>query len=202
MLQTSGDPQHVYQEKLFSFHQWCHGKKVAACKATVQQISEFFLYLHQDLKLTTAAILGCRSTFNHVFTLIGTNLASSRVISRMFTGFEKSYLLRKIKPLEWKLSLVLRNLTCPPYEPVKLFVDKHLSWKTCFFLALTLVKSVTMSSLSFLTLWPRSRTPQCMIHDLRSTWFHHRLAFHMETEGMLFCLIRALEKYFGRNKQC
>ena len=51
-------------------------------------------------------------------------LASDRVISQMFSSFEKSCLLKKVKPPKWNLSLVLRSLTLLPYEPLKLSMDR------------------------------------------------------------------------------
>ena len=36
----------------------------------------------------------------------------------------------------------LRSLTHPPYEPLKLSSAKHLTWKSCFLLALAPAKRV------------------------------------------------------------
>ena len=63
---------------------------ITLCKTAVQQIAEFFLYLPKELKLTVSAIKGYRSAVNHVYTLGGTDLASNRIISRMFSSIEKS----------------------------------------------------------------------------------------------------------------
>ena len=43
----------------------------------------------------------------------------------------------------WSLSLVLRCLSRPPFEPIKLASDKHLTWKTSFLLALASAKIVS-----------------------------------------------------------
>ena len=74
---------------------------------------------------------------NYVFTLTGTDLASNRVVSGMFSSSENTSPPRQIKLAEWNLSMVLRSFTSPLYEPMKLSSDKHSIWKTCFFLALT-----------------------------------------------------------------
>ena len=60
-----------------------------------------------------------------------------------FTGLLEGILLHKeVRPLEWNLSLVLRSMTHMSYWPLKLSIDKHLTWKTCFLLAIVLAKQV------------------------------------------------------------
>ena len=68
----------------------------------------------------------------------------------MFYSFEKSYSPREVRSPDWNLSLILRCLSRPPFELLKLALDKHLPWKTSFLLALELVKRVSeLNSLSF-----------------------------------------------------
>ena len=109
---------------------------ISLCEATSQQIAEFFLYFHGELKLLVSVVRVCRAALNHVFLLVCVELAANRIISRMFRSFERLCPPLEIKPPYWNLSLVLRSLTHPPYEPMKLSSDKHLTWKMCF-LALT-----------------------------------------------------------------
>ena len=52
----------------------------------------------------------------------------------------KRYVHQEVTPLEWNLFLVLRSLTRPLYERLKLSSDKHLTWKTCFILGLELAQ--------------------------------------------------------------
>ena len=54
----------------------------------------------------------------HIFVLAGMDLATDVVISRTLSSFEKSCLLREIKPPEWNLSLTLKSLTHHPNEPM------------------------------------------------------------------------------------
>ena len=88
------------------------------------QIAEF-LYLLRELKLPVLAVKGYQSALKHVFSLAGANLAASKIFSRMFSSFKKTCPPRGVKPLEWNLSVVLRNLTHSPYKPLKLSLDKH-----------------------------------------------------------------------------
>ena len=101
---------------------------ISPCKATVQQIAEVFLYLLRALKLSVPAVKGYHATLNHVLSLVGVDLAASRINSRVFCSFEKFSSPHEVRPTEWNISLILRNLTCPSYEPL----DKHLTWRTWF----------------------------------------------------------------------
>ena len=65
-------------------------------------------------------------------TLIGIDITADRVVNMMFCSFKKSCLPREVKPLEWNLSLALKNLTCPLYELIKLVSDKHLTGGNLF----------------------------------------------------------------------
>ena len=79
-----------------------------------------------------------------------------RIISRMFSSFEKIYPPREVKSVGWNLSLVLRSLTHPPYVPLKLSLVKHLTWKICFWLALALASRASEShGLSYCVLHTR-----------------------------------------------
>ena len=60
-----------------------------------------------ELKLSVTAVKGYRVALSHVFSLAGVDLATNRIISRMFCSFKKSCPPREITPLEWNLSLVL-----------------------------------------------------------------------------------------------
>ena len=84
-----------------------------------------------------------RGEMNHVFLLTGMDLAASSMVSRMFRHFERSCLPRDIRLPDWNLSLVSRCLSRPPFEPLKLASDKHLTWKTSFLLALVSAKSAS-----------------------------------------------------------
>ena len=121
------------------FH-WCFGRNLAPCKPTIQQIAEFFLYLHHDLKLLVPSVKGYCAALNHVFLLTRVDLAANKVIGRVLHSFEKSCPPREIWPPELNLSLVLRSLNRLPYEPLKWASDKHLKWTTFFLLALASAK--------------------------------------------------------------
>ena len=74
----------LYQLKWTRFLGWCNQRDVNPCKASVPQITKFFLYLHQELGLSVPAGKGYRAALNHVFSLIGVDLAASTMVPRMF----------------------------------------------------------------------------------------------------------------------
>ena len=136
-LDLSGSAAALYQGVWFRFFHWCGGRSISPWKATVQQTAEFSVSAEG-----TEAICACGQGLscypNHVFSLVGLDIAADCVVgldiaadcvvSRMFCSFKKTCSPREVKPPDWNLSLVLQSLICPPYEPLKLSLDKHLTW--------------------------------------------------------------------------
>ena len=71
------------------------------------------------------------------------DLAASSMVSRMFRHIEKSCPPHEINPPDWNLLLILCCSLRPPFEPLKLASDKHLTWMTSFLLALASTKRVS-----------------------------------------------------------
>ena len=68
----------------------------------------------------------------------------------MFRHFERSCPPQETWPLDWNYCLVLRCLSRPSLEPLKLASDKHLAWKMYILLALASAKRVSeLHGLSF-----------------------------------------------------
>ena len=95
LQQTSGIPKHISMGRWSRFLHWCQGQNIAPCKTTVWQITKFFLYRH---RLLLPAVKACRAALHHVFVLASTDLAANKVISRIFSSFEKNLLAKEIKP--------------------------------------------------------------------------------------------------------
>ena len=130
----------LYQSKWSQFLSQCHQRDINPCKASLPQVAEFFFYLCCCHGLSVPAVKGYWVALNHVFSLTGTDLASNLVVSGMFCSFEKSCLALEVRPPDWNLSLGFWCLSWPPFEPLKLASDKHLTWKTSFLLALASAK--------------------------------------------------------------
>ena len=85
-----GSTANLYQGKWLRFLYWCFGWNISPCKATVQQIVDFFLYLWGELKLSVPMVKSYLVVLNHIFSLIGFDLAANLIISRSFCSFERS----------------------------------------------------------------------------------------------------------------
>ena len=66
------------------------------------------------------AVKGYQAVLNNVFSVTGMDLAASSVVSHMFQSFERLCPPRETQPPDWNLSLFLRCLSRPPFEPLKL----------------------------------------------------------------------------------
>ena len=67
----------LYQSEWSWFLGWCGRRGVEPCKASISQVAEFFLYLHQELGLSVPVVEGYRAALNHVFSLARMDLAAS-----------------------------------------------------------------------------------------------------------------------------
>ena len=177
------------------------------------------MYLCQEFRLSITAVKGYRAALNHIFFLTGMDLAASSLVSRIFHHFARSCPPREIKPPDWNLSLILCCLSRPPFEPLKLALDKHLTWKTSFLLALASAKRVSeLHDLSFRV---------CHSHRWRSCTFSFLPDFLDKTQNpsipdscfkefsvpslddfigndwdkLLLCRSRALRKYILQTEQ-
>ena len=77
------------------------------------------------------AAINIISTFRDLLKLLD-NLG----IQLLIKNFEKTRLPRELMPLARDISVFLQSLPSPPHGPVKLLLDKCLTHKTCFLLAL------------------------------------------------------------------
>ena len=108
-----GSTAALYQHKWSRFLHWCCGQNISPCKATAQQIVEFFPYLQVELKLSASVVKSYCTALNHISSLAGVDLAANPIISRMFHSFERSCSSCEVKPPDWTLSLVLWSLMSP-----------------------------------------------------------------------------------------
>ena len=70
-------------------------------------------------------------------------LAGTQGLSECYSRTFEICPLRELKPPAWYITLVLRSLTCLPYKPSTLFLDRHLTLKMCFLLAPASAKNVS-----------------------------------------------------------
>ena len=161
--------------------------------------------------LSVPAVKGYWAALNHVFSLTGMDLAASSDVSCMFQNFKRSCPPREIRPLDWNLSLVLRCLSRPPFEPLKLTSDNHLTWQMSFLLARALPKRVSeLHGLSFqvcLSCSWRSCTFSFLPDFMAKTQNPYIPDSHFEDfiggdqDELLLCPIRARHKYLTQTEQ-
>ena len=92
----------------------------------------FFMYLYQDLNRHPSTIDGYR-------TAIGPSWAPylpSSDLNRLLSSFHRDRPKSSRKLPKWNISVVLDELTKPPFKPMKDTDLKHLTLKTAFLLAL------------------------------------------------------------------
>ena len=95
-LDLRGSTVALYQRKWSWFLHWCHGQNISLCKATIPQITKFFLYLQRELKLSVLAVESYCATLNHVSSLAGKNLPANHVIrSAGFSVYSKRHVYRE-----------------------------------------------------------------------------------------------------------
>ncbi|XP_068250378.1 uncharacterized protein [Palaemon carinicauda] len=132
----------VYQSKWTLFVKWCKDKKIEPLEASVPIIADFMVHLRDKLAISVPAIKGVRAALGQVFLLKGIDLGSSRHISMLIKAFEQSCPPSAPRIPSWDLARVLDMLRKPPFEPLKDIVDKNLTFKAVFLLALASAKRV------------------------------------------------------------
>ena len=103
---------------------------------SVKQISDFFMYLYQDLHRCPSTIDGYRTTIVDSLGPTGQHIAHNEDLHRILTSFYGDRPKSSRNLPKWNLSVVLNKLTKAPFEPMKDTDLKHLTLKTVFFLAL------------------------------------------------------------------
>ena len=103
---------------------------------SVKQISDFFMYLYQDLNRRPSTIDGYRMAIVDTWGPAGHHIAQSSDLRRLLSSFHRDRPKSSRNLPKWNLSVVLNELTKAPFEPMKDTNLKHLILKTAFLLAL------------------------------------------------------------------
>ena len=128
----------IYKSKWALFEKWCRENSVDFSTPSVKQISDFFMYLYQDLNRCPSTIDGYRTAI--VDTLLAHHIAHNPDLHRLLSSFISDRPKSSRNILKWNLSVVLNELTKAPFEPMKDTDLKHLTLKTAFLLALSSCK--------------------------------------------------------------
>ena len=208
----------VYQAKWRVFCDWCESRGLDPCSAPVVQLAEFFIFLRDTKRLSLSAIRGYRCALAPVLRQSGIDISTDKDLSSLFRSFAVSCPPRSPRLPAWDLSLVLRSLLRPPYEPLRTASMRDVSLKTVFLLALATARRVsglhglsaevrhsqgwTSVTFSFVPdfLAKTQRPGQDFIDEFTIPAL---LEFVGEQEeDRLLCPVRAVREYLRRTRDC
>ena len=126
----------IYKSKWALFERWCRENSVDFSNPFVKQMSDFFMYLYQDLNRHPSTIDDYRTAIVDTLGPTGHHIAQSSDLHRLFSSFHRHRHKSSRNLPKWNLSVVLNELTKAPFEPMKDTDLKHLTLKTAFLLAL------------------------------------------------------------------
>ena len=126
----------IYKSKWALFEKWCRENSVDFSTPSVKQISDFFMYLYQDLNRRPSTIDGYRTAIVDTLGPTAHHIAHNADLHRLLSSFHRDRPKSSRNLPKWNLSVVLNELTKAPFEPMKDSDLKHLTLKTAFLLAL------------------------------------------------------------------
>ena len=126
----------VYKSKWTVFLKWCDSHQVDFRSPSVSQIADFLLHLFKERKLQPSTIDGYRTAIADMVGNQGVNISKDENLTRLLDSFHRDKPKGRRGLPSWNLSLVLHQLTKPPFEPMRKASLKHLTFKTVFLLAL------------------------------------------------------------------
>ena len=126
----------IYKSKWALFEKWCRENSVDFSTPSVKQISDFFMYLYQDLNRRPSTIDGYRTAIVDTLGPTAQHIAHNADLYRLLSSFHRDRPKSSRNLPKWNLSVVLNELTKAPFEPMKDTDLKHLTLKTAFLLAL------------------------------------------------------------------
>ena len=103
---------------------------------SIKQIAYFLLHLFQEKNLQPSTIDGYRSAISDKLGISCLNVSKDENLTRLLDSFHRDRPKGRRGIPSWNLSLVLHQLTKPPFEPLRKASLKHLTFKTVFLLAL------------------------------------------------------------------
>ena len=126
----------IYKSKWALFEKWCRENLVDFSTPSVKQISDFFMYLYQDLNRCPSTIDGYRTSIVDTLGPTAHHIAHNADLHRLLSSFHRDRPKSSRNLPKWNLSVVFNELTKAPFEPMKDTDLKHLTLKTAFLLAL------------------------------------------------------------------
>ena len=126
----------IYESKWSVFVRWCEKNQVDFRTPSIEQIADFLLSLFQEKHLQPSTIEGYRTAIADKVGSSRINISKDENLSRLLDSFHRDKPKGRRGVPTWNLSLVLHQLTQPPFEPLRKASLKYLTFKTVFLLAL------------------------------------------------------------------
>ena len=117
----------IYESKWSVFVRWCEEHKVDFRSPSIKQISDFLLYLFQEKHLQPSTIDGYRTAISDKIGNGRVNIGKDENLTRLLDSFHRDKPKGRRGVPSWNLSLVLHQLTKPPFEPLRKASLKHLT---------------------------------------------------------------------------
>ncbi|XP_045101307.1 uncharacterized protein LOC123498206 [Portunus trituberculatus] len=146
-----------------------------------QKIADFLVFLRQDCRMSVTAIKGYKAMLNGVFALKGFDLSTDPVLREVIKTCSRQVQRPPCRAPSWNVDVVLKALTCPPFEPLHQASLRDLTKKTLFLVALATAKRVgELHALS-------QRVPSSSLSSVVGR----------EDEERLLCPVRAVRRYLA-----
>ena len=126
----------IYKSKWALFEKWCRENSVDFSTPSVKQVSDFFMYLYQDLNRRPSTIDGYRMAIVDTLGPARLHISQSSDLNRLLSSFHSNHPKISRNLPKSNLSVVLNELTKAPFEPMKETDLKHLTLKTALLLAM------------------------------------------------------------------
>ena len=126
----------IYKSTWALFEKWCRESLVDFSTPSVKQVSDFFMYLYQDVNRHPSTIDGYRTAIVDTLGPAGHQIYQSSDLNRLLSSFHRDHPKSSRNLPNGIFFVVLNELTKAPFEPMKDTDFKHLTLKTAFLLAL------------------------------------------------------------------
>ena len=126
----------IYESKWRRFVDWCSGRKIDPFSTSSAVIGDFLLFLFQQ-KLAISTLEGYRMAIASTLRATsGVEVGRCDTLRSLLKNLECERARSRRQAPDWDLSLVLRRLRLPPFEPLSTCSLQLLTWKTVFLFAL------------------------------------------------------------------
>ena len=122
----------IYKSKWALFEKWCRENSVDFSTPSMKQVSDFFMYLYQDLNRCPSTIDGYRTTIVDTLGPAGHHMSQSSDLHRLLSSFHRDRPKSSRNLPKWNLSVVLNELTKAPFEPMKGYRPQTSYSQNCF----------------------------------------------------------------------